>query len=866
MQVDRFGNLPSGRACLDKVFLDRASTFGRAIRNSGAAMIFQSLGEIVRRGWWWLLAVWACLLGGTWWAAPSWDEVAQDREFALLPANVPSQQAEEMFARAFPDDHLNSSIVLVIHRTDGQRGKLKNDLRFIEDVVEPGLQEIAKDMGGLASAPVDEPLFNGDEKPKGPPPQRSIIARIHTPNAPVIGAMLVSEDEQAMLVVVELTTEFLDKGNWPTIRRVEKLVRNLQTEKRLPEGLHIAVTGSSVIGRDHAVAELRSARSTEVLTVVLVVALLLVIYRAPLLALIPLLTVYLAVKLALNCLAILADAGAISLFQGLQIYITILAYGAGVDYSLFLMARYKEELDRGTAVPQAIAGAMKGVGAALSASAATVMFGIFMMFFAEFGKFREAGLAIPFALLLVLTANLTFTPALLRMAGKWAFWPMHPGPAPAGEETAVHRRWWSRLTQGDWLQRVWDRMGHLLHRKPATIWAATIACMIPFAVVAGLNYSRLSYDIIGDLPDDAPSVAGTAVLKEHFPAGIIGPVTLLAVNPAIDFRNAQGRAIIEQVTRRLQDSKDELELADVRSLASPLGSSKAASRAAKSLNVPEDVRRETIDRAALERYVGNLGKRTDTGMRLELILSNGPFARRSVHGLAQLEDTVRMALPADMRDSTMLYVIGTTASVRDLAAVMQADRQRIEILVLVAVLVVLIALLRRVVVSLYLLASVLFSYYTTLGVAFVVFAALDPHGFTGIDWKVAIFLFTILIAVGEDYNILLITRIDEEDRQVGPQHGIIHALARTGPIISTCGIIMAGTFGSLLAGSLLEMKQLGFALAFGILLDTFIVRPVLVPAFLILLRRGKVPLPAWLRKRELRDRTSRRISASGPRE
>jgi RND superfamily putative drug exporter len=169
------------------------------------------------------------------------------------------------------------------------------------------------------------------------------------------------------------------------------------------------------------------------------------------------------------------------------------------------------------------------------------------------------------------------------------------------------------------------------------------------------------------------------------------------------------------------------------------------------------------------------------------------------------------------------------------------DRVRIQVLVLVSVFVVLVLLLRTFVVPIYLLLSVLFSYYTTLGVTFALFWALNPHDFVGIDWKVAIFLFTILIAVGEDYNILLMTRVREESGPFGPLRGVTEALIRTGPIISSCGIIMAGTFASLLIGSLTEMKQLGFALAFGVLLDTFVVRPVLVPAFLILWRRRWIP-------------------------
>ena len=167
-------------------------------------------------------------------------------------------------------------------------------------------------------------------------------------------------------------------------------------------------------------------------------------------------------------------------------------------------------------------------------------------------------------------------------------------------------------------------------------------------------------------------------------------------------------------------------------------------------------------------------------------------------------------------------------------------RARIEVLVLASVFVVLLLLLRRFVVSLYLLLSVLFSYYVTLGAAMLLFWALDPAGFNGVDWKVAIFLFTILIAVGEDYNIFLMTRVDEEEKRFGPVRGVTQALERTGPIISSCGIIMAGTFASLLAGKLDEMTQLGFALTFGVLLDTFVVRPILAPAFLILLGSGRL--------------------------
>jgi RND superfamily putative drug exporter len=799
--------------------------------------MFRLLGQIVRRGWPLLLAGWAVLLIATRHFAPPWDQVAQDREFAFLPPDSPSRRADDALARAFPDDRFASNVVLVLHRAGDEQPSLRGDLKFIGDVLEPGLRQIAEAEGGLAydTKPSDEPLFSDEPAPAPPPSeQRSIIARILTPNTPGSGALLVSPDGQALLVVVELTTEFLSNRNWQTIDKIEGLLRQLRDEGKVPSGLDVSVTSSAVIGRDHTQAELQSVRATGLLTVILVIVLLVLIYRAPLLALIPLATVYLAVQVALNVLALLAGAGHITLFQGIQIYVTILGYGAGVDYCLFLTARYREELDRGKSPADAAADAVGNVGAALTASAATVMCGIGMMVFAEFGKFREAGFAIPLSLLLVLCATLTFSASLLRLAGRWAFWPWRqqaaaPRPAPAAGS-------WRQFFRAGELERVWDRVGQLLLRRAGTVWLATVALMAPFVAVAALCYGRLSYDMVGDLPADASSVAGTRLLQQHFPAGIVGPVTVLLVDPRVNFGTEQGRAVVARLTDQLREQKEELGLADARSLTAPLGIT-GAGHDYSGLDVPEDVRREATERAAREHYLTDLGERSRDGTRLELILAQSPFALASIADLDKLESAIRSAPPAEERPDAELYVSGATASVRDLAAVMRRDRTRIDLLVLAGVFAILVLLLRGLVVPLYLLLSVLFSYFATLGVSFAVFWLLDPHGFTGIDWKVAVFLFTILVAVGEDYNIFLMSRVREEQRRLGPLRGITEALDRTGPIISSCGIIMAGTFGALLAGSLTEMKQLGFALAFGVLLDTFVVRPILVPAFLIWLHR-----------------------------
>lgn len=796
--------------------------------------MFHLLGRTVSRFWYLILAIWIAAVAVAYWAAPPWDRIAQDREFAFLPPSAPSLVSDAKLRTAFPDQNAASNIVLVVHRSANEAAQVNADKKWIEDVLEPALRQMAQHHGWLPNpaAEANEPLFGPQPAKPAPVP---IISRIRTPNAPGTGALLVSPDGKVLLVVVEMTTEFMARENWPIIDSITDATHELRTSHRMPAGLNIALTGSAVIGRDQVETELQGVTDTSKLTVLLVIVLLLAIYRAPFLALIPLVTVFVSVQLALDILALLAGAGHLTLFQGLQIYITILAYGAGVDYCLFLTARYQEDRCAGKSPREAIEEAVANVGHALLASAATVICGIGMMSFAEFGKFREAGMAIPLALALVLMATLTLTPAMFRLAGRWAFWPRRDlvaAEVPHPCETEGRRG----LT--GLMHRRWERLEILIQRRPWAMWLGTIGLLLPFAIAGIVLRNDLSYDLIGDLPADAPSVVGTRILTEHMPPGILGPVNVLVVCKNTDFHGPQGRAIIEHITQRLRDQSKQLGIADVRSYTSPLGSA-AAAATMEDLHVSPAVRQELMDRTARDYYLTDLGGRTDIGARFDIILQNNPFCMACMPGFAHIEPTVADALPPANRADCQIFVGGLTANVRDLSAVMQRDRWHIQVLVICSVLAVLILLLRQVVVSLYLILSVLFSYFVTLGVCFAVFAALDPHGFTGIDWKVAIFLFTILVAVGEDYNIFLMTRIEEETPRRGPLRGITDALIRTGPIISSCGIIMAGTFASLMIGRLAEMKQLGFALAFGVLLDTFIVRPVLVPAFLVLFRSGR---------------------------
>ena len=811
--------------------------------------MFSRAGQLLVRHWLTVFIAWVVALVVVASQAPPLDDVVRTGEFAFLPPESPSLLGEQLFAKAFPNDLLASSVVIVVRRT-GQPGGLQDkDWDFVDDGIDEGddsrhfelrerLLKIAEDEGGLVQAgegPADSaesPQTGADPAAKHP-----IITSISTYRDSTLGELLKSEDNKATLVIVGLTTEFLDAKNGKTIAAIEKLLQeDNEFRRQIPAGLDISLSGTATVGRDMLVAQKESARATEHLTVVLVVLLLIAIYRAPLLALIPLATVFVSVKLTMSLLILGSQYGLITLFQGVESYVTVLLYGAGVDYCLFLIARYKEELDEGASLEDAVSNAVAKVGHAITASAGTVICGIGMMIFAEFGKFREAGIAISFGLVIVLCASMTFTPALLRMTGRWAFWPQVRKERVSGDAGWIPSTPLSaHFGSFNWLQNTWDVVGRELQRRPLLIWLSTIAAMTPFAVVGAMFYSHLSYGLLSDLPSDSPCVVGTKAVREHFAAGATGTITILLKNDRIDFADFSGPGIaaIEELTQTLREKKSELQLSDIRSVSHPLGGERVLDDWGTGLTA-----KIARDRA-VKHYVSTTENFDGHVTRLDITAQMDPFARDSISQISYLEEQIKSLLPDAIRSGTTLSVIGPTASIRDLKIVTDGDQIRINLLVIGGVFLILVMLLGKPAICGYLIVSVLFSYLVALGATYLFYWAMDPAEFAGLDWKVPMFLFTILIAVGEDYNIFLMTRIEEEQRRLGPVKGVVHALSLTGRIISSCGIIMAGTFASLMAGSLKGMSQLGFALAFGVLLDTFVVRPILVPSYLVLLHQGR---------------------------
>jgi RND superfamily putative drug exporter len=227
--------------------------------------------------------------------------------------------------------------------------------------------------------------------------------------------------------------------------------------------------------------------------------------------------------------------------------------------------------------------------------------------------------------------------------------------------------------------------------------------------------------------------------------------------------------------------------------------------------------------------------------RFDVVFRTDPFSEASLETLEKVRGVLEAAAAPEgpLAGTTEIGLAGSTSAVNDLRRVTTTDQRRMYLLVTLGVYAILVALLRRPGISLYLIATVVFGYLASLGLTDLVFRAIHAPGeaWGGLDWTVGFFLFVILVAVGEDYNILLMARVIEEERVHGVTEGTRRAVAHTGGIISSCGLIMAGTFGSMLTGNLTSLRELGFALGLGVLLDTFLVRPILVPAFVVLMER-----------------------------
>jgi putative drug exporter of the RND superfamily len=754
---------------------------------------------------------------------PTWETKAHDEDIRFLPERCASVRGYHLMAQAFPRELDCSRITFALERSTAPL--TPKDFALVDQLV-----------GDL------EQLHQADSDLK--------IGKIYSYRDPMIGKRLTSSDGLCTLIQVSLATPYLALQTQLTVDRTEAALRKrLDSIESPPE---LLTTGAAGIGRDLIHAGGNSLDRTTLATVALVIFILLLVYRAPLLALVPLVTIALSVCVALRLLALMTQIPGVHLVNVSQIFAVVLLYGAGTDYCLFLISRYREELEDGKDAADAIANGVGAVGAALAASAGTVICGLSLMGFAEFAKVRSAGPAIAIALLVALAGSLTLTPALLRLLGRGVFWPF----GRLDRNAAAEQSFRGPLGWLNWFRSsFWEWVSHKVVARPLLIWSLSVMLLLPLAIL-GIQTTAICRPT-GELSPQSASIRGMDAIQRHFTAGETGPLTLM-LSATIDWSTQEGKQLIAFVGDGLCRLPN---VAEVRSLPQPLG--RLMTLPSKAEPAPsggnllggllKNLRRDVVTQAiaqasqtARDFYVttikGEGGPRYVT--RLDVVLKTDPFDVASTATLEEIEGWLARELPRSTIPMGWVEAecYGVTVYSRDMASVTHSDRLRVNVLVMAGIFLILVALIHHIGVAAYLLATVLLSYFTTLGATALVGAYFSGYPIGQMDWRVPFFLFTILAAVGEDYNILLVSRILQERKKHGDQEGIRLGLSRTGGTITACGIIMAGTFATLTLGGLNTLIQIGFALAFGVLLDTFIVRPFLVPAFLLLFWKERARL------------------------
>ncbi|KIQ18221.1 membrane protein [Rhodococcus sp. MEB064] len=519
-----------------------------------------------------------------------------------------------------------------------------------------------------------------------------------------------------------------------------------------------------------------------------VVLILLVVYRSPVLWFFPILSALLALGLSSVVVYFLAKADLLTLTgqsQGIQ---SVLVLGAGTDYALLLISRYREELHHYDSRFDAMIRAWKESAPAIVASAATVIIGLLCLSFSELNSNKSLGPVAAIGIAATLLVMMTFLPVALALAGRWVFWPRTPRVDQASG-IATHGAW----------GRIADTIGR--RHRPAWIGASVLLllCIVGFT---GLDTGGIT--TTESFTNRPPAVAGQELYDAKFGPGTGAPAVITARASATDDVIAAASAV-PGVATAPGSVCVQVNFAKIQDLIRTLGPD-ALAAAAQSGCAPANLQVQPIDGRIMINAV--LADPYDS----DAALSTVQTLRATLHALPDADVRVggSSAVTVDVRDASI------------------HDRNLIIPIVLVVIFVVLAALLRAIVAPLILILTVVLSFAATLGVCGLVFE--HVLGFAGADQSFPLFAFVFLVALGIDYNIFLMTRVREETLKHGTHQGILTGLAVTGGVITSAGVVLAATFAVLGVLPLVFLAELGFAVAFGVLLDTVIVRSILVPA------------------------------------
>ncbi len=849
--------------------------------------MFKGLGEFAFKFKYLIVLFWVGLAVYMVLLAPTLSETGKLDTSDFLNGGSESGRAAELIAEYFPEASTDSSLTVVLYNASG-------------------LNESDNAFAALFS----EWLLDKDEASG-----IETVTSVYT--NPALASSLISPDNTTMLINIgiNLTTSGASASG------IQESIDSYIDSNNASSTLEIYVSGETGIMNDLMTTLIESIDITTIVTVVLVAVLLLFIYRSPVAIMVPLLTIGIAYLISRGVLGYMGEWG-ISLWSQLDVFIIVLIFGAGTDYCLFMVSRYKEELKRRDTRPEALRATVGSIGSVITASAFAVIIGLLGLTIAEFGMLHTMGLALATAVFVTLLAALTLNPALASIFGRFMFWPGKQADTTKAVAGKAHE------------SKFWNRIANITTNHS---WIISIVVILVLAVPY-YPYFKMStsFDMMTELSDDSNSVKGFQILSEHFDIGNMMPSTLILTGSSGSATSSGALKEIEEINTQLLQIDG---VTSVLSVVSPYGTGEpmqtltvvgqlsvlleqlnaamegAASNPAALFGeettqmfqllgaylgelgtaFPEvtsepsyisavtilnnmntalaTVDPENIDMAAManlqmafQQYItefvqalmglsdyfsaqGNpyfipqslLGLYPELGQlistfisedaeatRLIINLSDYPYSEAAIDTTEQISLVIHNETDSQYFDIEQSALGGVTSAMKDVRAVLESDFQRIMGVVIAGVFLVLCLLLRSIVAPFFILALVTLTYGATMGISSWLFT--DIMGQGGVSFVVPIIVFVLMIALGADYNIFLMSRIREEAQDKPMKEAIQNAIKSTSSVIIACGLILGGTFAAMAVSPIQSMFQLGIAIAIGIFLEAFVVVTLLLPA------------------------------------
>ena len=823
--------------------------------------MFSAFGNFAQKYRFYILAVWLVLTAFLVFQAPSLSEVGVTDQSQFLPEKTESVYARNLLNEKFGSgSQETSSGLIVVYNEAGLNEQDENRAKQLRT--------------WLISA-------NGPE----------VVSRVTSVfDSEALRSSLVSADNTTMMLSVEFSTAALDDN-------VKQAIKEIRQQFALYPETSFYFTGSVGFIHDLFDSVQRTIDQTTIVTIILVIVLLLIVYRSPIAAMVPLVAIGVSFLVSRGIIGFLAEAG-LSVSTVIDAYMVVTIFGVGTDYCLFIISRFREGISRSDH-KQGIAFTMKQIGPVIVASAITVIIAFLCLSVSRFGMTKTSGYALAIGITVTLAAGLTLVPALMSIFGRFLFWPTKTTPKP-DLKPKKRRLGWAKTGEWISRHPVLTAVPIIIvliipyFAIPGLTLSANVLTQLSSGEESsqGLNIIRDHFPV-GELsplvlvmqskdsslltPDslegidhvaqalttsedllrvDYPSIAGRQLISLGEQAKTLGA---MVAAPGFNFNNL---ALLQSQSGRLESlaldypgvtqspnfTSSLIILPRVSALADQIGTASPSELTA----IISQLQTSLYDLGDALTALGNEFELNGSGTfvewlkavyfsvdgtaaRMYLILDADPYSNDAVLALPRIREAAAVAFAASDLLDVGHYIGGETALHTDMVTTSNDDLTIVIVVTSIGILAVIVILLRSLLASLYMVVTVLLNYGATLGITTWIF--IDILKFDSLINMLPVFVFVMLAAVGADYNIFLVSRIREESENKSIKEAVHLAVANTGNVITSCGIILAGTFATLASSSFPMVLQIGTAIALGVLIDTFLVRALLVPSLAALFGR-----------------------------